>query len=60
MTETLFKNAEPSANVTGIDQELLRFRTILIALGSGNYINVGAFKVYCKDTLVIYNNLYSW
>lgn len=56
-----FKDAEISADITGIDVNLIkRFKTILIALSSGQHIDVEAFRLYCKETAVLHVNLYKW
>lgn len=56
-----FKNAEKSAEITGINLDLIqRFGVILSALSSGYEINVNAFEVYSLETARRFVKLYPW
>lgn len=56
-----FRNAEKSANITGININLIqRFHVILECLGSGYDINSEAFENYAADTREMYLKEYSW
>lgn len=56
-----FANAEVSSEITGVDLELiLRFRTLLTAISSGERIDISKFKSYSTETAFYYVKLYSW
>lgn len=56
-----FRNAVESAEITGIDLELLRrFHVILECLACGYSINTVAFDQYATETREIYLKLYPW
>lgn len=56
-----FKNANKSAEITGVDLNLIiRFGNILIAMASGQKINIDAFDHYCTETARLYVSLYPW
>ena len=56
-----FENAEISAQITGIDLNLiLRFRVILEVLTSGFKVNVERFTRYADETANLYVHLYPW
>ena len=56
-----FNNAETSANITGIDKNLIdRFAIILEVISSGFKIDTSKFSIYCLDTAKLYVQLYPW
>ena len=56
-----FRNAEISAQITGLSLELIkRFHVILECLASGYTINVEAFESYTFETRNLYLKLYPW
>lgn len=56
-----FKNAETSADITGLDLEIIkRFDVILRALASGYEINVDEFETYAYKTAELFISLYPW
>lgn len=56
-----FRNAEVSAQITGLNIELIkRFHVILECLASGYAINPEAFESYASETRQLYLNLYHW
>ncbi|XP_071579320.1 uncharacterized protein [Temnothorax nylanderi] len=56
-----FKNPKLSAEISGIDENLIRrFGVILKAMSAGLPINVKTFEVYCLDTAETYVKLYNW
>lgn len=56
-----FKNAEKSAEITGINLDLIqRFGVILSVLSSGYEIDVNAFEVYSLETAQRFIQLYPW
>lgn len=56
-----FLNAEMSAEVTGLDVNLIqKFCVILRTLSSGYDINLVEFEKLCMETRKLYLNLYSW
>lgn len=49
-----FSNPEVAANITGINQFLIkRFDTVLRTISCGYAVNVEAFQKYCLDTAVV-------
>lgn len=58
---TFFKNYEKSAEITGLDKNLiLKFSVILQALSSGHEIDISKFEKYAKETKDLYLNVYPW
>lgn len=56
-----FQNYETSANITGVNQELIRrLYMVLQAISSGFNINPEKFKKYCENTAELYVSLYPW
>lgn len=56
-----FKNAEMSAQITGLDVEIIKqFDVILRTLSSGFEINLVEFNKFCLETRRHYLSLYSW
>lgn len=56
-----FENYEVSAEITGIHPDLIkRFAVILQTISSGQLINTNLFREYCKETAMLYVNLYPW
>lgn len=56
-----FKDPEKSANIIGIDVELVkRFAIILSTLSSGYSIKTDKFKSYCFETAEIFVTKYPW
>ena len=56
-----FKNAEISSQITGIDLDLIiRLRTILQAISSGESVDPQKFDQYAKETAKRYVSLYGW
>lgn len=56
-----FQNYETSADITQIDQELIRkFYIILQTMSSGFQINTEKFQKFCLDTASLYVTLYAW
>lgn len=56
-----FKNCDKSANITGVDKNLIqRFGNILFAMSSGHEVNVPEFKMYTADTAKLFISLYPW
>lgn len=56
-----FRNYKQSAEITGLDEELLkRFYILLAAINSGREINVHKFEEYALQTAKLYKELYSW
>lgn len=56
-----FANAELSANITGLDVQLIKnFAILLRTLSSGYEINLNEFEKHCKQTRQLYLSLYSW
>lgn len=56
-----FKNPEKSANITGLDKNLIhKFSIILQTLSSDFEINIHEFEKYVADTKALYLDLYSW
>ena len=56
-----FKNAEISSQIAGIDLDLIiRLRTILQAILSGESVDPQKFDQYSKETAKRYVSLYSW
>lgn len=56
-----FKNSQKSAEITGLDENLIkRFSVILQVLSSGYDINTDEFKKYAAETKVLYLTLYPW
>ncbi|KDR19596.1 hypothetical protein L798_06129, partial [Zootermopsis nevadensis] len=56
-----FENPEVSANITGINEDLIRrFSIILCTLSCGCSVNVEAFDKYAMETANLYVNLYPW
>lgn len=56
-----FKNYDISAEITGIDKNLIiRFYIILQCLSSGYNINFIKFGNYCWETAEMYVQLYNW
>lgn len=56
-----FTNAEKSADITGLDKNIIsRFGIILQALSSGHEINIDEFEKYIRETKEIYLRLYPW
>lgn len=55
-----FKNAEKSADITGLNIDLIkRFGTILIVMASGYEINTDAFETYGIQTAKLFVELYT-
>lgn len=56
-----FENAQVSSEITGIDLRLItRFAVILEVISSGFKINIEKFSTFCRDTAILYVELYSW
>ena len=56
-----FKNAEKSAQITGIDVNLInRFNNILSVMASGRNINIKKFQNYGIETAKLFLALYPW
>lgn len=56
-----FQNAEKSAEITGVNVELIkRFHIILETINSGYFINVDKFHEFAKATRELYFKEYSW
>lgn len=56
-----FKNAETSADITGLDLEIIkRFGVILRALSSGYDIKTDEFETYAFKTAELFISLYPW
>lgn len=56
-----FANAEKSADITGLDKNIIsRFGIILQALSSGHEINIDEFEKYIRETKEMYLRLYPW
>jgi len=56
-----FKNADKSAEITGVNLDLIqRFGVILSVLSSGYEIDVNAFEVYSLATAQRFVQLYPW
>lgn len=56
-----FENYKDSANITGVDENLIRrFGIIMIALSSGYSLNITNFNNFGKDTVNLYLEKYSW
>ncbi|XP_022163625.1 uncharacterized protein LOC111029082 [Myzus persicae] len=56
-----FKNAEKSAEITGLNINLIkRFGTILTVMASGYEINTDAFETYGIQTAKLFVELYPW
>lgn len=56
-----FENHIKSAEITGIDAELLRkICVILQCISSGLKINIAKFRKFCYDTAKLYVDLYPW
>lgn len=56
-----FDNPSLSADITGVDEELIRrFATILKTISSGFSINIGEFEKYCSETAELYVKKYKW
>ncbi|KAL0829173.1 hypothetical protein ABMA28_004012 [Loxostege sticticalis] len=56
-----FMDYELSAEITGINEDLIkRFAIILQAVSSGLQINLSNFREFCKETAILYVNLYPW
>lgn len=56
-----FANAEVSSEITGVDLGLIiRFRTLLAAISSGERIDPSKFKRYATETAFYYIKLYDW
>ncbi|XP_067616304.1 uncharacterized protein [Eurosta solidaginis] len=56
-----FKNAEVSAQITGLDVEIIKkFDVILKTLSSEFEINLDEFNKFCLETRRHYLSLYSW
>lgn len=56
-----FKNAEMSAQITGLDVTIIKqFDVILRILSSGFEINLVEFNEFCLETRRHYFSLYSW
>lgn len=56
-----FKNSALSAEITGINQQLIiNLGVILQAISSSHTIDLEKFKIFCFETKNIYLNLYSW
>ncbi|KDR09635.1 hypothetical protein L798_00781, partial [Zootermopsis nevadensis] len=59
--QPLVENHEESANVSGINEDLIRrFSIILCTLSCGSIVNVEAFDKYAMETANLYVNLYPW
>lgn len=56
-----FGNSELSAEITGIDLNLIQnFNILLRALSSGYDLNIEKFSFLAKETKTLYLSLYSW
>lgn len=56
-----FDNADLSANITGIDIEIIRrFHIVLQIISNGFKINQEKFKVYTRETAQVFVNKYPW
>lgn len=56
-----FRNYELSADITGVDQILIKkFGIILKAISSGYDIDLEKFEKFATDTKALYLSLYSW
>lgn len=56
-----FNNPEKSAEITGVDVQLIRrFAIILSAITCGHDICEEAFDTYTRDTAQLFVDLYSW
>ncbi|CAH0550930.1 unnamed protein product [Brassicogethes aeneus] len=56
-----FRNYQKSAEITGINLELLRrFYIILQVISCGFEVDVEKFKIYTTNTAKLYVSLYSW
>lgn len=56
-----FKHAEKSAQITGIDVNLInRFNNILSVMASGRNINIKNFQNYGIETAKLFLALYPW
>lgn len=56
-----FSNPSLSAEITGIDEELIkRFGVILRTINSNYVINIDNFELYCLRTAEKYVSLYNW
>lgn len=56
-----FRNAEKSAEITGVNVELIkRFHVILETINSGYHINIDKFHDFAKATRELYFKEYSW
>jgi hypothetical protein len=58
---TFFRNPEVSAQITGLNEELIRrFSVILKAMSTGFRINTEKFEAYAKETAQLYIDTYPW
>lgn len=56
-----FKHSSVSADITGIDHQLIeRFSIILQTLSCEYHLNFEKFENYCYETAELYINLYDW
>lgn len=56
-----FANSEATAQITGVDEELIRrFGVILQVISCGEHVDVEKFRQYCTATAHRYVELYSW
>lgn len=56
-----YEDTKFAAETTNVDERIInRFRVILIAMSSGEKIDVQKFRVYATDTAQLYETLYWW
>jgi hypothetical protein len=56
-----FKNVDNSADITGVDKNLIKqFGNILFAMSIRHEVNVSEFKMYTIDTAKLFISLYPW
>ena len=56
-----YDNSEISAEILGIDEDLIRrARYILKALSSGYFLDIDQFKLYCHKTSELFVEKYGW
>uniref|UniRef100_A0A2S2PYH0 Uncharacterized protein n=1 Tax=Sipha flava TaxID=143950 RepID=A0A2S2PYH0_9HEMI len=58
---TFFRNAEKSAEITGVNLNLIeRFKNILMVMASGQDIDTNSFDEYGVQTAKLFISLYPW